>query len=162
MAGQRQPVEVLVAKGAKHLSQEEIEERLAAEVKAPVPDKKKITPPRYLPKDLKREFKKLAAQLIDLQILSHLDYDVLARYLIAQKAYNELSKLQEKILAQKTMGDDDSLDQLERVSRLMERHAKQCRAGANDLGLTISSRCRLVIPQVQAPQEHDPNGDLFG
>lgn len=156
MAGPRQPIELLEAKGAKHLTQAEIEERKAQEVKAPVPNKRKVTPPKYLPKNLHKKFREIARQLIDLGLISLLDYDVLARYLMAEAAYLVITQ---KVNDAITAGE---LEEADNLSRMQDRYFKQCRANANDLGLTISSRCRLVIPQVQAPQESDPNGDLFG
>lgn len=156
MSGQRQPIAAIKAKGAKHLTQAEIEEREASEVKAPIADAKQITPPKYLPKRLHDRFCAFARQLIDLNLLSTLDYDVLARYLVAEECYNKLIGRQAKAIR------EGELDEVDQLSRLQERYFKQCRACANDLGLTVSSRCRLVVPQVQAPQEVDPNADLFG
>lgn len=156
MAGARQPIALVKAKGAKHLTQAEIEEREASEIKAPVPDKRKITPPKYLPAGLKKKFREIARQLIDLGLISKLDYDVLARYLMAEAAYLVVTaKVNDAITA-------GELDEADNLSRMQDRYFKQCRANANDLGLTVSSRCRLVVPQVQAPQEDDPNADLFG
>ena len=55
----------------------------------------------------------------------------------------------------------DSLDQentetCSSWSTLQEKYFKQARACANDLGLTITSRCRLIVPQGggQAEQEN--------
>ena len=45
MSGQRQPIELVLAKGNKHLTQKEIEERKSSEVK-PITDD--ISPPPYL------------------------------------------------------------------------------------------------------------------
>lgn len=45
MAGQRQPIELVLAKGSKHLTKKEIEERKSSEVK-PITDD--ISPPPYL------------------------------------------------------------------------------------------------------------------
>lgn len=156
MAGQRQPIAAIKAKGAKHLTQAEIAEREASEVKAPIADAKRITPPKYLPKRLHERFCAFARQLIELSLLSTLDYDVLARYLVAEECYNKLIGRQARAIR------EGELDEVDQLSRLQERYFKQCRACANDLGLTVSSRCRLVVPQVQAPQEVDSNADLFG
>ncbi|MCY8385807.1 phage terminase small subunit P27 family, partial [Bacillus haynesii] len=55
MARPRQPVDLLLVKGKKNLTKQEIEERRKQEIKAP---SDKVKAPSYLPKDLKREFKK--------------------------------------------------------------------------------------------------------
>ena len=37
--------------------------------------------------------------------------------------------------------------EVERLALLQDRYFKQCRQGAADFGLTVSSRCRLVVPK---------------
>ena len=39
--------------------------------------------------------------------------------------------------------------EVERLALLQDRYYKQCRQGAADFGLTISSRCRLVVPKAE-------------
>ena len=41
----------------------------------------------------------------------------------------------------------------------MERHFKQARACANDMGLTVTSRCRLVVPD--SPQKGEENNPFL-
>ena len=41
----------------------------------------------------------------------------------------------------------------ERLMIIQDRCMKQCRQGASDFGLTVSSRCRLVVPK---PQQQKP------
>ncbi len=55
MARPRQPVDLLLVKGKKNLTKQEIEERRAQEVKAP---NDKVKAPSYLPKDLKESLKR--------------------------------------------------------------------------------------------------------
>lgn len=57
----REPVNLLVAKGKKHLTKVEIEERLDSEVSAPSDG---IEAPAYLTPELQAEFSRIAAQLI--------------------------------------------------------------------------------------------------
>lgn len=137
MARPRQPIDLLSAKGKKHLTKEEIENRKATEVKAP---SDKVRAPSYLDKELKREFTKIAKDLIEIGIITNLDVDALARFIIARKMYLDLTKkLLEKpelLLIKDSLINQDKL-------------FKQCRAAASDLGLTISSRCKLVIPKAK-------------
>ena len=43
--------------------------------------------------------------------------------------------------------------QVERLAIIQDRYFKQCRQGAADFGLTVSSRCRLIIPKApEAPK----------
>lgn len=141
MAGQRQPIELLLAKGNKHLTKDEIEQRQATEVK-PVTDN--IEPPSYLTAKQKQEFSKYAEQLKRLKIMGETDIDALARYVISLDLYIKLSK---QLAKSKVYNDPDLLD---KYLKNQDKMFKQCRASALDLGLTISSRCKLVVP---APAE---------
>ena len=71
MAGTRQPLDLLLAKGNKHFSQAEIEQRRAQEVKAPAP--KTLRVPKYLPKGLHKKFRAIGKQLAALNLLSELE-----------------------------------------------------------------------------------------
>jgi P27 family predicted phage terminase small subunit len=147
MARPRQPVDLIAFKGNKHLTKAEIAERKATEVKAGTD---KVKPPTYLPKELKREFKKIANELLDIGIMTNLDVDALARFLLAKKMYLDLTNALVD-LSPVTYDDEtktystnpDYADLLVSQDKLF----KQSRAAASDLGLTISSRCKLVVPK---------------
>jgi len=139
MPGQRQPLALLEHKGRKNLTKAEKEQRKATEVSAP---SDKVEPPAYLStKKRKQQFVEIAAELLDIGIMTNLDVDALARYVIAQDLYVKVSKQ----LLSSTM--EDFSDLLNSQDKLF----KQCRAAAMDLGLTISSRCRLVMPTPKEP-----------
>lgn len=140
MAGQRQPIDLLLAKGKKNLTKAEIQERKSREI-APIMDD--ISPPDYLSKKQKEEFVKIADQLKKLRIMGETDVDALARYIMSKDLYIKLSK---QIAKTKILTDPIILD---RYMKNQDRMFKQCRACATDLGLTISSRCRLVVPEPQ-------------
>lgn len=132
---QKQPTDLLLVKGKKHLTKAEIEKRKTEEVQAP---SDKIRAPSYLPNDLKREFRKLAKELVEINIMSNLDVDALARFVMSRKLYNDLmTKLLNK---PDLMLDKD-------FASAQDKLFKQCRASATDLGLTITSRCKLVVPK---------------
>jgi P27 family predicted phage terminase small subunit len=146
MAGQRQPIELVLAKGSKHLTKAEIQERQDREVK-PITDN--IIAPDYLTKKQKDEFYRIAEQLKKLKIMGETDVDALGRYITANDFYIHAVK---KMRSKDVKNDPISF---ESWSRAQERYFKQCRAAATDLGLTISSRCRLVVPERgEAPKEN--------
>ncbi|MCL2527909.1 MAG: phage terminase small subunit P27 family [Defluviitaleaceae bacterium] len=133
MAGRnREPVALLQAKGRKHLTKAEIDKRKKSEVTAPSDN---IAPPAYLPARLKKEFVKIAEVLHEIGIITNLDVGSLAGYVIAQDLYIKVSK---QLLKAKVLDKD--------LVTLQDKYFKQCRAAAADLGLTISSRCKLVMP----------------
>lgn len=134
----RQPIELIQAKGKKHLTKEEIAERQASELKV---DLKNINIPGYLTKKQKEEFQEIASKLLYIGIMTELDEDCLARYIISKHTYLSLTKK----LNKKEIKND--IDQLDRIMTLQDKSFKQCRACANDLGLTITSRCKLILPK---------------
>lgn len=140
MARPRQPIEVVIAKGKKNLTKAEIQERRDSEVK-PITDG--IGPPSYLTKKQKDDFYKISNQLQKLKIMGETDVDTLGRYIVANDLYINAVKQMRK----KDVKDSPLL--LDMWGKLQERYFKQCRQCANDLGLTISSRCRLVVPVVE-------------
>ena len=147
MAGQRQPTELVILNGKKHLTKEEIKERQAREVK-PIVDN--IEPPSYLTKAQKSEFVKIANQLVKLKIMGETDCDALARYIVANDFYiNAIKQMRKPEVKSDPLA-------FESWSKIQERYFKQCRSSANDLGLSISSRCKLVVPEAnkEAPKEN--------
>lgn len=147
MPGQRQPIELVQAKGAKHLTKAEIKERQASEIK-PITDD--ITAPDYLTKKQKDTFYKIADQLKKLKIMGETDVDALARYITANDFYiNAVRKM-------RSVEVKNDPVKFEAWAKIQERYFKQCRSAANDLGLTISSRCRLVVPErkTETPKEN--------
>lgn len=151
MANQRQPIQLIEAKGRKHLTKAEIEQRRKSEVQ-PLTDG--IKPPKYLTKEQKKRFKKLAKDLAELEIISRTDVDALARYVKAEELYIAVTDK----LTDEAVLDDISL--LEKYAAVQDKYFKQCRAAANDLGLSISSRCRLVVPKAE-PATRENKFDKF-
>lgn len=163
MPRNKEPVELILAKGkSHHLTKSEIEKRKKEEIKAPAD---KIKPPSYLNKSQKNKFKKIATELIDLDIMSNLDCDALARYLISLDMYIAISnKLQQTSIDNIDINNyekmAEQISKLDNLSKIQDRYFKQCRMAASDLGLTITSRCRLVIPKTPEPKKN--KFDKFG
>lgn len=166
MGRPREPINLVIAKGKKHLGESEIAQRLASEVKPATDD---IRPPAYLSAAQKKHFNKLAEQLDKIKIMGETDCDTLGRYVTAESMYQntvkELRKLQKERPERDELGES-YYDALETWCRLMDstekrldRFYKQVAALARDLGLTISARCKLVVPQ--AKEEEKPKGGKF-
>ena len=152
MAGQRQPIELLLAKGKKNFSKAEIEERKAKEVKANTDN---IKPPAYLSKELIPNFEYIANQLIDIGIMTNLDCEVLARYVMLENQFQQISSK----LLQLNIDDEEYY----KFCNLQEKIFKQVRQVGNDLGLSISSRCKLVVPSKEKEEKELSIEDkLFG
>ena len=145
MPGKRQPTDVVLANGRKHLSRAEEAQRRAGEGK--LPQAKTARPPRWLPEELKKTFRALGKQLIQAKLYTELDADTLGRYVAAQHQWELATGHAEEALEAADQEEADGW------SRIQDRYFKQARACANDMGLTITSRCRLVVPGAGEPDE---------
>lgn len=149
----RQPIELLAAKGKKHLTKEEIKTRQESQIKV---DARDVTPPCYLTKKQKEEFKKISKILLDIGIMTELDEECLAHYLVANTNYisftKELKNLNIKLNKAKKEEKQKIMSKIDLYLIYQDRALKQCRACASDLGLSISSRCKLIMP---SPRESE-------
>lgn len=163
MPGPRQPTDVILANGRKHLSKTEEAERRGREPKVEKP--KTARPPKWLPEALKKDFRALGKRLIAAGLYTDLDADTLGRYLVAQHQWLIATQQAEGALAAKPPDQE----QADAWGRLQDRYFKQARNSANDMGLTVTSRCRLVVPESakQSGEEDNPflqliQGTSFG
>lgn len=161
MAGKRQPTDVVIANGRKHLSKTEEAERRAGEVK--VSPAKTAKPPKWLPETLKKDFRAIGKRLIASGLYTELDADTLGRYLVAQHQWLIATAEVEKALSQKDpetgqIRKKRDLAAADSWGKIQERYFKQARNCANDMGLTVTSRCRLVVPDTgkQATEDNNP------
>lgn len=151
MARPRQPTDLLLIKGKKHLTKAEIEDRKSKEVKASADN---IEPPSYLPAELKEEFNRIAGELIEIGIMSNLDSEALGRFITSEYQYQQITS---RMLKLKTIG----IKYFEYMN-FQEKAFKMARQAASDLGLTISSRCKLVVPKKEDKKELTEEERLFG
>ena len=148
MAKNRQPIELIVLKGKKHLTKEEVEkrEKTGVNIFLSIPE-----PPMYLCADGKRKFTEIAEELYRLELMSELDKDVLGFYVESYFKYLKYQKMATSVIrrAEKALIADRGkiYDELAKIENLRDKTVKQCRNLANDMGLTITSRCRLVVPR---------------
>lgn len=145
MGNPKMPVDLLVFKGKKHLTKQEIEERKEAEVK---PNVDKIKPPAYLTTAQKKEFNKIAKELQAIGIISNLDVDSLARLIQVQELY---LKVMEQVQTLSPLDEEFGL-----LLKHQDKLFKSVRSAAKDLGLTIVDRCRISVPK---PKEEKPKSE---
>ena len=164
MSGPRQPIQLIIAKGNKNLTKKEIADRLRTEV-APCTDD--LSAPSYLTAAERKRFVRISAQLDKLGILGETDTETLARYVTAQVQYEKATKELRQLTKERPKKEDYvdresyyvALDlwtvAQERQAKLQDRYFKQAQTAATALGLTISSRCKLVAPKAEeAPKEN--------
>lgn len=161
MARPRQPIDLLVLKGKKNLTKTEIKERQMQEnaLKGPTEN---IKPPSYLTAAQKKEFTEIAEKLVAIDIFSELDIDSLARYLDSKYQYLQLVKDMRKIkstdVVEQANGKKITVanEDYPKLARVKNTLFNECRVAASDLGLTITSRLKLVIPD-PTPAVHTPS-----
>lgn len=138
MPKQREPIELVLAKGRKHFTKADIEERFAKQLNVPF---KNIEAPAYLSSKMTEEFYDIAYKLLAIGVMTELDEDTLARYLISKQHYLQYSNLLTRALQK------GELENAAKLATTQDKLAKQVRQTAADLGLTITSRCKLVVPE---------------
>lgn len=171
MAGRpREPIDLIKAKGKKHLTKKEYNDRKESELDVPFTD---VEAPDYLSAKQKKEFNKYSDMLLKLNIFTELDVDILAQFVMARTLYLNYSEQIKKVLAKENMVHKwaviDSISEncedaeelkklLEKILRrqrgddvtvlmnLQDKAHKQCLACAKELGMSITSRCKIVIP----------------
>ena len=140
---------MLEGNGRKHLSKSEKARRADQEVNLPRPKTMRL--PKWLPEEHRKEFRALAKELLATDMgAAQLDRDTLGRYVVAQAQYAQACQMAEQALAAKNSA------LAEKWTKLQDTYFKQARACANDLGMTITSRCRLVLPEGARPKEKNP------
>ena len=138
MARPREPIDLIKAKGKTHLSEREYEERKASELEVPFVD---VKPPEYLTGEKQiAKFNYYADMLLQLNIFTQLDTDCLASYIMGEQLYLQYTNLLIGLIKSK------DFEQMGKIQSLQDRAFRQCQQCARDLGLTISSRCKLIIP----------------
>lgn len=156
MAGRnKEPLSVIQGKGkSHHLTKSEIAKRQEQEnsMKGFTDN---IEAPSYLTAAQKKEFDRLANELIRLKIFSNLDVDNLARYIDSKTQYialvKELKKIKPTEVIELKNGKKRviSNEDYPKLMRVKTNLFNECRAAAGDLGLTITSRLKLVIPKTE-------------
>ena len=152
----RMPVDFHILQGNKsRLSQEQIEERKEREVKPETLKTVKI-PSCIKSKQAKEEYRKIAKELIKLDIFSLLDVDSLARFVLSREQY---LKIMDQISKTDLLNQFNEVNcEYERLTSLANKYFTMCRQTAGDCGLTITSRCKIILPK---KKEVDSNDDLF-
>ena len=153
MPGKRQPTAVVKANGRKNMTKTEEAERLAGEVHVDPP--KQIQPPSFLPKRLHKEFLEVAGILAGLELYSDLDRDVLGQYFVCRERWIKADRHASRAI---NNGNSELAKEWNTVQSSYFKQARQC---AEAMGLSVTSRCRLVVPNAPPKPEDNPFGQLI-
>ena len=148
MAGRpKKPAALLEAEGKSHMSKSELQDRKESELKVPFTD---VTPPSYLSKTQKKKFRDIADKLLAIGIMTELDVDCLAMYVLAFDLYVSYTET----LADMIKTND--LEEMKSVQNLQDKAFRQAHTAARSLCLTITDRCRVTVP----PPPSDDDDEL--
>ena len=138
MSGKRQPTAVVEAGGRKHMTKAEADARRDSEVY--VPPVETVTPPAWLPKRLHAEYREIGGLLNSAGLYAELDRDVLGQYFVCRDRW---MKADRKAAAAIRSNDEKLAREWTGVQSSYFKQARQC---AEAMGLSVTSRCRIVIP----------------
>lgn len=152
MVRPREPIKLIQAKGKKHLTKDEIEKRTNEELDVNL---KNIKPPTYLTATEKKKFEEISEKLLSVGIMTELDEDCLARYIIARRLYVEYTKTLTTMIKKHKKEEKIDIDDINKMQNMQDKVFKQCQSSARDLGLTISSRCKLIVPKLEEDDDDE-------
>ena len=82
-------------------------------------------------------------------IFTELDEDCLARYILSKNLYLQYTSLLTSLIRKR------DTKEMSKIQSLQDRAFRQCSSCARDLGLTISSRCKLTIPNAENEEDFE-------
>lgn len=127
---------VAVEKSKKHYTKAQIQAKKALKTRATAL-KNSIEPPAYLTDDQKIEFQNVVELQAKIGLISALDADTIASYVISRENYYKISaEMNKQSVTSEEYGG---------LSRLQDRYFKQMRSTQNALGMSPESRNRLAV-----------------
>lgn len=147
----------LLSQTKKNYTKEEIEKKEQAEMSMSELETIQITPPNWLSKQAKAEYRRIIPLLQQLPIAS-LDLVMVSTYCQAYADYQE---------ATKELAKSDAVEYTERGSKVSPWHTIKrdsfniINSIAPKLGLTIDGRLKIFTPKDTKKDNSDPMGDFF-
>ncbi|MGE7828975.1 phage terminase small subunit P27 family [Paenibacillus sp. NPDC093718] len=146
--GQKKPISVILAEGKTHLTKEQIKERQEQEASVK-PAADKIECPGWLTdKVAKKEYKRIASELVKIGLITNLDVTTLASYCNAYVAYLKATEqlANEPLVVEQTNKAGFTNYVENPLIRIQLKYSDEMKKHATQMGLTINSRLKLVVP----------------
>ncbi len=165
MSGRKKKsVEVLIAEGKTHLTNKDIEARREEEGLIRPNDDKIKCPSWVKDKVARAEFKKISEELQELKLLTNLDVNTLASYCIAYSNYLKATlelEGQPLVISQTNKSGFTNLVENPLI-RIQLKFSDEMKKHASEMGLTINSRLKLVVPKAKPKKDEieEEFGDL--
>lgn len=156
------PIDLMLVKGKKNLTKQEIEARKAAE-EALKPRAENIEAPEWLTDVAKEEFYRQAELLKEIKLITEADIVQLATYCDAYADYVECSKIiqEEGLMVEYTNKAAETNKVPHPLLTKKKQLFEQMKAMASEFGLTPSARAKIALPKKEE-KEPSPEEKLFG
>ncbi|BCJ86463.1 phage terminase small subunit P27 family [Effusibacillus dendaii] len=163
MGRKAQPIALQLLKGNKNrLTKQEIEHRQSIEEKLK-PKKDAVKPPVWLNDVAKKEFKRIAKELMELDLITNVDINALAAYCDAYSDYVECTKIiqDEGLMVEYTNKAAETNKVPHPLLTKKKQLHEQMKSLATEFGLTPSSRAKLAMPKLdEKPKSEEER--MFG
>lgn len=163
MGRNAKPIHLHLLEGNKNrLTKKQIEQRLEAEQRLK-PKSDKIKPPTWLDATAKKEFKRIASELMELDLLTNIDVNALAAYCDAYSDYVKCTQIiqEEGLMVEYTNKAAETNKVPHPLLTKKKQLYEQMRSIASEFGLTPAARAKIAIPK----REEKPKSEeelLFG
>ena len=145
MAGARQSAAMLELNGTAHMSRAELDARRDSEVHVAVPDR--AEPPKWLARKHHGEYRRIGEILLAAGLYCELDADVLGQYFVAFDQWLNASRKLNAAMRSKAEDAGEAAKLWSGIQKTAFSQARQC---ADSMGLSVTSRCRIVVPTAVA------------
>ncbi|WP_069649648.1 phage terminase small subunit P27 family [Caloranaerobacter ferrireducens] len=162
MGRKAKPIELHILQGnPNRLTKSQIEARKEAEAKLK-PKADKVKAPKWLSKEAKKEFNRIAKELQEIGLLTNVDIDMLAAYCDAYTEYQKCTKIieEEGLMVEYTNKAAETNKVPHPLLTKKKQLFEQMKSIAGEFGLTPSARAKLAIPKQE--KEVDRFEELFG
>lgn len=163
MGRKAKPITLHVLQGnPNRLTKKEIEARKQAEEKLK-PKTDKVKAPKWLSKEAKKEFNRIAKELQEIGLITNVDIDMLAAYCDAYVEYQRCTKIieEEGLMVEYTNKAAETNKVPHPLLTKKKQLFEQMKSIAGEFGLTPSARAKIAIPK-QENKEPSELERLFG
>jgi P27 family predicted phage terminase small subunit len=145
----RKSVELMLVEGKSHLTKKEIENRRKNENAIKPKDDNTGCPSWIKDKLAKSEYRRISQALKELNLLTNLDVNTLGSYCIAYANYLKATEqLQDQPLLIEMTNKSGYTNVVENpLIRIQLKYSDEMKKHASEMGLTINSRLKLVVPK---------------
>jgi len=157
------PIHLHLLQGNKsRLTKKEIEKRVEVENKLK-PKKDKVKPPKWLDSIAKKEFKRIAEELMELDLLTNIDVNALAAYCDAYSDYIKCTQIirEEGLMVEYTNKAAETNKVPHPLLTKKKQLHEQMKSLASEFGLTPVARAKIALPKEKDKPKTEEE-QLFG